>query len=83
MAALSSTTSTRDVMIYSQPGAAPSRCRVGCALILTGHLTEASWTVVAGLLNVAIATWTLMPIPSLDGWMIWGMLTPSSGTDAA
>lgn len=90
-------TSTRDVMIYTQPGAAaPACCRVGralggpvanlavgCALILAGHLTEASWTVAAGAINVGVAIWTLMPVPSLDGWVIWSILTRSSGGDAA
>jgi uncharacterized protein len=83
-------------MIYTQPGAAaPARRRlgralggpaanlaVGCALTLAGHVTGASCIVVAGLMNVGIAIWTLMPIPSLDGWVIWSILTRSSGGDA-
>jgi Zn-dependent protease len=90
-------TSTRDVMIYAQPGAAaPARRRlgrslggpaanlaVGCALTLAGHLADASWMVVAGLMNVCIAIWTLMPVPSLDGWVIWSVLWRSRGGDAA
>jgi hypothetical protein len=77
-------TSTRDVIIYVQPGAAaPAPCRagralggpaanvaVGGALMLAGHLTHASWVSMAGLVNVAVAAWTLMPVPSLDGWVI-------------
>jgi hypothetical protein len=84
-------TSTRDVIIYTQPGdAAPARCRlgralggpaanlaVGCALTLAGRLAEASWIVVAGIMNVCIGIWTLMPVPSLDGWVIWSVLTRS------
>jgi membrane-associated protease RseP (regulator of RpoE activity) len=90
-------TSTRDVMVYTQPGtAAPTRSRlgralggpaanlaVGCVLTLAGHVTEASWVVVAGLMNVGIAIWTLMPVPSLDGWVIWSILTRSRGGGTA
>jgi hypothetical protein len=84
-------TSTRDVILYVQPGtAAPVRCRlgrslggpaanlaVGCALALVGHLAQASWASMAGLVNVAIAAWLLMPIPSLDGWVLWSILLRS------
>lgn len=90
-------TSTRDVIIYVQPGAAaPARCRcgralggpianlaVGCALILAGHLAQTAWVAVAGVVNVGVAIWTLMPVPSLDGWVIWGILLHSKGGDAA
>jgi len=89
-------TSTRDVIIYRQAGAAaPSRRRLGralggpaanlaagCALILAGHVAEASWLATGGLINVGIAIWTLMPVPSLDGWVIWSTLSHSSGGDA-
>jgi hypothetical protein len=81
-------TSTRDVIVYVRPGAAaPALCRVGRALggpaanvavggalMLAGHLTRASCVAMAGLVNVAVAAWTLMPVPSLDGWVIWGIL---------
>ncbi len=90
-------TSTRDVIIYRQAGAhAPDRRRLGralggpaanaalgCTLIAAGCMIEGSWFVIAGLMNVAIALWTLMPIPSLDGGVIWRMLRHSSGGDAA
>jgi Zn-dependent protease len=81
-------TSTRDVVLYAQPGAAaPVRPRVGRALggpvanlavglvlILAGHWAQARWVFFAGLMNVLIALWTLMPVPSLDGWVIWRTL---------
>jgi len=90
-------TSTRDVVIYAQPGSsAPARGRlgrslggplanmaVGCCLVLGGHLTHASWVVTGGLMNVCVAVWTLMPVPSLDGWVIWATLTRSRIDDAA
>jgi len=90
-------TSTRDVVVYAQPGtAAPARCRlgrslggplanlaVGCALVFGGHLAQARWAVVSGLINVGVAVWTLMPVPSLDGWVIWSILMRSRSGDAA
>jgi hypothetical protein len=90
-------TSTRDVVIYAQPGAAaPARCRVirafggptanlvvGSALMLAGHLEHARWVVTAGLANVCIAVWTLMPVPSMDGGVIWSALARRGGRDAA
>jgi len=89
-------TSTRDVMVCAQPGtAAPARSRLrralggpaanlaaGCVLTLAGHVTEASWIVVAGWMIVGIAFWTLMPVPSLDGWVVWSLWTRSRGGDA-
>jgi hypothetical protein len=89
-------TSTRDVTIYAQPGAsAPTRCRVlralggpaanlivGSALMLAGHLAQARWVATAGLLNVCIAAWTLMPVPSMDGWVIWSTLVHRRGRGA-
>jgi len=90
-------TSTRDVMVYAQPGAAaPARSRLrralggpaanlaaGCVLTLAGHVTEAPWIVVAGWMNVGIAVWTLMPIPSLDGWVVWSSgRVPEAATQA-
>ena len=89
--------STRDVAIFAQPGAtAPPRRRlgrslggplanlaVGCALVFGGHLAQARWAVVSGLINVGVAVWTLMPVPSLDGWVIWSILMRSRSGDAA
>jgi hypothetical protein len=88
-------TSTRDVIIYCQPGAAaPPRRRlvralggpaanlaVGCTLILAGDLAETWWVGMAGLVSVCVALWTLMPVPSLDGWVIWGTVTRLKGTE--
>ena len=82
------TTSTRDVIIYERPGTAElQRWRLGralggpaaslaagCALLLAGRVAHASWVVVAGVFNVGVGLWTLMPVPSLDGWVIWHSL---------
>jgi hypothetical protein len=88
-------TSTRDVIIYDQPGgAAPPRIRLvralggpaanlaaGFALILAGNLARSRWTGMAGIVSVGVALWTLMPLPSLDGWVILGAAKRSSGTE--
>jgi Zn-dependent protease len=90
-------TSTRDVTIYREPGdAAPARRRLGrslggpaanlvagCALVVLARRTHLSWLAMAGYINVGIALWTLAPVPSLDGWVIWGILARSSGRGRA
>lgn len=86
------TTSTRDVIVYGRPGETESpRRRVGralggpaanlaagCAPLLAGGLARASWARAAGVINVAVGLWTLMPVPSLDGWVIWRSLARSA-----
>ena len=86
------TTSTRDVIIYERPGTAElQRWRLGralggpaaslaagCVLLLVGRVVRASWVVVAGAFNVGVGLWTLMPVPSLDGWVIWRSLARSA-----
>jgi hypothetical protein len=82
------TTSTRDVIIYERPGTAELQRRrlgralggpaaslaAGCALLLVGRVAHASWVVMAGVFNVGVCLWTLMPVPSLDGWVVWHSL---------
>jgi membrane-associated protease RseP (regulator of RpoE activity) len=86
-------TSTRDVIVYERPGTIASpRCRLGralggpaanlaagCALLLVGRLGHVRWAGMAGVINVVVGVWTLMPVPSLDGWVIWGSLARLSG----
>jgi Zn-dependent protease len=81
-------TSTRDVIVYERPGEAEARRRrvgratggpaanlaAGLALLLAGWLAHASWVRAAGVINVVVGLWTLMPVPSLDGWVIWRSL---------
>ena len=78
-------TSTRDVNVYAQPGAsAPPRRRVlralggplanilgGFAALGSSWLVGSRWLSMFGYFNVAIGFWTVAPIPSLDGWVIW------------
>ncbi len=78
-------TSTRDVIIYAQPGGAAPPCSrigralggpianvaAGCVLILAGYFSEMPSLTMAGVVNVGIGVWTLVPVPTLDGWVIW------------
>jgi membrane-associated protease RseP (regulator of RpoE activity) len=47
-------------------------------LLLAGGLGRASWARPAGVINVVVGLWTLMPVPSLDGWVIWRSLARSA-----
>jgi Zn-dependent protease len=78
-------TSTRDVNVYVQPGAsAPPGRRMlralggplanvlgGLAALAASWTFAARWLSMSGYFNLAIGFWTLAPIPSLDGWVIW------------
>ena len=37
-------------------------------------VTGVAWLLTFGAFNLAIGLWTLFPIPSMDGWVIWGEL---------
>jgi hypothetical protein len=81
-------TGTRDVTLYRRPEIVPSKWMfVGRSL--GGPLTNtvvgfvafalwrqllADWLLSFSVFNLAIAVWTLFPIPSMDGWVIWGEL---------
>jgi Zn-dependent protease len=32
------------------------------------------WLLVFGVLNLCVAAWTLAPVPTLDGWIVWGWI---------
>lgn len=32
------------------------------------------WLLVFGVLNLGVAAWTLAPVPTLDGWIVWGWI---------
>jgi Zn-dependent protease len=81
-------TGTRDVTLYrtSEPG--PSKWMfIGRSLggplnnLLFGfialgiwHTYSFAWLISLYVFNFAIAVWTLCPVPSMDGWVIWGEL---------
>jgi hypothetical protein len=81
-------TSTRDVTIYLQPGASvPRRPRVARALggpvanLVCGIVALAAsgvglprWFARVGYINIGVGLWTLAPVRSMDGWVIWRTL---------
>jgi hypothetical protein len=90
-------TSTRDVTIYKQPGnTATLHCRlvrsiggpaanlmVGCVFILLSQFIHASLINMVGIINMGIAIWTLTPIPTIDGSVIWSILIHSKNDNTA
>jgi Zn-dependent protease len=81
-------TGTRDVTLYRKHETDPSRwmfigrslggpvANITAGLIAFGisSLISAMWLLSFSVFNLAIAVWTLFPIPSMDGWVIWGEL---------
>ena len=81
-------TGTRDVKLYRKADPEPSRWMyIGRSLggplnnVLIGyialgfwHATSFAWLLSLCVFNFAIAAWTLCPVPSMDGWVIWGGL---------
>jgi Zn-dependent protease len=47
---------------------------LGFLCLEIARLAENDWLAVFALFNVVIGVCTLLPIPSLDGWVIWGEL---------
>jgi Zn-dependent protease len=80
-------TSTRDVDVYrGAKRSVPERVRVvrsmggplanaavGAAALAVGVPMDgaAGWLRTFGVVNVCIAVWTLMPVPTMDGWIVW------------
>jgi hypothetical protein len=81
-------TATRDVTLYRKTKPRPATWKLigrslggplanmlaGFVFLVLWHLSSESWSLACGVFNVAIAAWTLCPIPSMDGWVIWGEL---------
>jgi Zn-dependent protease len=88
-------TSTRDVTLYlTDPSTYPVGVRVGRSLggpaanmvvaLLCFSLTatlRAPWLESLAAVNLAIGLWTLCPIPTMDGWVIWRGLFRIRRTD--
>lgn len=78
-------TSTRDVNVYREPGASapPGRRRmrslggptanlvVGVAALAAARAFGSRWALTFGVTNAAVALWTLLPLPTMDGWIVW------------
>ena len=85
-------TATRDVSVYARKGSdAPRRRRiqrslggplanlaVGALALAVGSTSGTGWLRMFGLFNLLIGIWTLLPIPTLDGAVIWGSLRKRS-----
>ena len=81
-------TATRDVNVYLGARAeVPLRIRMGraasgpllnlltgVAMVVLGRGLRAGWLAVFGYFNLAVGLWTLCPIPTMDGWVIWRRL---------
>jgi len=81
-------TATRDVTVYVGSRANVSlRIRMGRAVsgpllnllagilvVMLARMLRASWLTAFGYFNLAVGIWTLCPIPTMDGWVIWGGL---------
>ena len=47
---------------------------VGLVCFAVGKLSQNEWLATFALFNVVIGIFTLFPLPSVDGWVIWGEL---------
>jgi hypothetical protein len=78
-------TSTRDVTLYlTDPLSYPVGVRVGRSLggpllnlgaaflcFSLGTLPGAPWLESFAIVNLGVGLWTLCPVPTMDGWVIW------------
>ncbi len=80
-------TSTRDVNVYrGAKRSVPERVRVvrsmggplanaavGAAAMAVGVPMDGAvgWLRIFGVFNLCIAAWTLLPVPTMDGWIVW------------
>jgi hypothetical protein len=81
-------TGTRDVTLYRREEPGPSKWMfigrslggplanmlIGFVALGMSHLFSAGWLFSLCIFNFAITAWTLCPVPSMDGWVIWGEL---------
>lgn len=40
----------------------------------TRNMLNGDWLTIFAYINLAIGIWTLCPVPTMDGWVIWGEL---------
>jgi hypothetical protein len=67
------------VRVLRSLGGPAANALVGAAALGLGAAAEGApevrgWLAVLGLFNLAIAAWTLLPVPTLDGWILWRAL---------
>jgi Zn-dependent protease len=81
-------TATRDVTLYKKDGLVPTKWMfigrslggpvtnllAGVASLPAWYLLSSRWCLFFSIFNLAVGAWTLFPVPSMDGWVIWGEL---------
>jgi hypothetical protein len=81
-------TATRDVNLYEGDrrtvpdsvrvvrslGGPVSNALLGTGALLLADVLRSNWLQVCGYLSISVAVWTLMPVPTLDGWIVWKTL---------
>lgn len=81
-------TATRDVTLYLRDqsghskwifiarslGGPFSNAVVGAVALGLRDILSDRWMLIFAYFNFAIAIWTICPVPSMDGWVIWGEL---------
>lgn len=84
--AVNELTATSDVSVYARKGPEAPRGRriqrplggpvanlaVGALALAAASMTGTGWLTMFGLFNLLIGSWTLLPVPTLDGAVIWG-----------
>jgi len=81
-------TATRDVTLYLKDqsgyskwvfigrssGGPAANLLLGILGVVMAKHYGAEWLAIFGIFNLGIGIWTLCPVPSMDGWVIWGEL---------
>ena len=67
------------VRVLRSLGGPAANAAVGAAALALRAMAEgmpgpAGWLRAFGLFNAAVAIWTLMPVPTMDGWILWRAL---------
>lgn len=78
-------TATRDVSLYEDDrrtvsdhvravramGGPAANLALGALVLGLAHSLGSDWLSMCGYLSLGVAAWTLMPVPTLDGWILW------------
>jgi hypothetical protein len=44
---------------------------LGAALWLAGRVAGWGWLKIGGLMSLGVGLWTVAPVPTMDGWILW------------
>jgi Zn-dependent protease len=67
-------TASRGVRIGRALGGPLASLSIGLVALGLSRVVGGAWLAMFAYFNLAVGAWTLMPVPSLDGWVIWGGL---------